>query len=326
MKKFPFVFLKEKLTVHCLVPGLAAAISTVLLCTVPVSASAKAAGRSLKTDKTDGASEVYSSAVSTACAPDSAENQNPKEKIQILKSDGTPYTFSVLGDSISCYSGIIPKTFNPCYPYGDVTDCREMWWAKTADDLGLVLYADSSAAGSSVCPVPGNNDPGKKSFGDDERLSFLTAADGSVPDIIFVYGGMNDFLMGIAPDTFGRYYDALIQEIGSEQWYPDTRIICFTETQTYLIPQEDSSNAPCLYTNATGYTTADYSRQIRIAARENGVACIELGQCITEDNAPEMLIDGMHPTAAGMELIAAKTESELLKILAPEYNDSEYSQ
>ncbi len=39
-----------------------------------------------------------------------------------------------------------------------------------------------------------------------------------------------------------------------------------------------------------------------------------------------MLIDGMHPTAAGMELIAAKTESELLKILAPEYNDSEYSQ
>ncbi len=293
MKKFPFVFLKVKLTVHCLVPGLAAAISTVLLCTVPVSASAKAAGRSLKTDKTDGAGEVYSSAVSTAGAR---------------------------------YSGIIPKTFNPCYPYGDVTDCREMWWAKTADDLGLVLYADSSAAGSSVCLVPGNNDPGKKSFGDDERLSFLTAADGSVPDIIFVYGGMNDFLMGIAPDTFGRYYDALIQEIGSEQWYPDTRIICFTETQTYLIPQEDSSNAPCLYTNATGYTTADYSRQIRIAARENGVACIELGQCITEDNAPEMLIDGMHPTAAGMELIAAKTESELLKILAPEYNDSEYSQ
>ncbi len=199
MKKFPFVFLKVKLTVHCLVPGLAAAISTVLLCTVPVSASAKAAGRSLKTDKTDGAGEVYSSAVSTAGAHDSAENQNPKEKIQILKSDGTPYTFSVLGDSISCYSGIIPKTFNPCYPYGDVTDCREMWWAKTADDLGLVLYADSSAAGSSVCLVPGNNDPGKKSFGDDERLSFLTAADGSVPDIIFVYGGMNDFLITVVP-------------------------------------------------------------------------------------------------------------------------------
>ena len=79
---------------------------------MPVSASAKAAGRSLKTDKTDGAGEVYSSAVSTAGAPDSAENQNPKEKIQILKSDGTPYTFSVLGDSISWGYGLDPNADN----------------------------------------------------------------------------------------------------------------------------------------------------------------------------------------------------------------------
>lgn len=97
----------------------------------------------------------------------------------------------IIGDSISTYTGYIPTGYVTFYPSGDVNNIYETWWQRLIDDTGMTLCANASWSGSTIC---GNTLDASGAVGaSDARVSDLTAADGSTPDIIVIQMGINDF-------------------------------------------------------------------------------------------------------------------------------------
>ena len=60
------------------------------------------------------------------------------------------------------------------------------------------------------------------------------------------------------------------------------------------------------FISGTQFTSADYGEVIIRIAANRGLSVIDLNDCgVTIENMHEMTSDGVHPTAAGMECIAA---------------------
>lgn len=105
--------------------------------------------------------------------------------------------YSVLGDSISTFRGIIPLENRWLYDEEDsygtgVASVDETWWAKVIADEGGQLLANASFSGSMV---EGWGFPAGSSF---ERARQLLGADGQRPDVVLVYMGINDYGWGSA--------------------------------------------------------------------------------------------------------------------------------
>lgn len=100
----------------------------------------------------------------------------------------SPYkgkTLSILGDSISTYTGYIPSG-NAVYYTGSncgVTSVEQTWWKRLMTALGMTLNLNNSWSGSRVTTTNGSTSAGVT------RASNL----GTNPDVIIVYMGINDF-------------------------------------------------------------------------------------------------------------------------------------
>ncbi|MBQ4546340.1 MAG: SGNH/GDSL hydrolase family protein, partial [Oscillospiraceae bacterium] len=116
---------------------------------------------------------------------------------------------SILGDSISTYSGVSNNAqYNPAlgknvgfYPVNDVTSREETWWQQTADLLGMEVLVNNSSGGGRVLSdetfsrISGGifsssirNEAAYKN-----RCVSLHNAKGENPEVILVFLGTNDF-------------------------------------------------------------------------------------------------------------------------------------
>lgn len=222
---------------------------------------------------------------------------------------------SILGASISSYSGYCPEGYNVHYPSGDVTSVDQTWWKKLIDNNGMILGYNSSYSGSSV-----QTDGTGVAYIDDERIAHL-GSNGD-PDIIIIQAGINDAKLedfatlgeinkvidlpltadsAIAYDTttFLGAYQALIEKLMVT--YPNAQIACWSLTWTSrpdVITSDDLLVA---------------SNRIKELCDLYGLIFLDIRKCgITPANMATYLGAGdttiTHPNAAGMELIAKYIE------------------
>lgn len=225
---------------------------------------------------------------------------------------------SILGDSITTFCGYIPEGYTCFYPReeSDLTDVNDTWWMKVINRTGMQLLVNGSYSGSAVC---GDSRAENSSAGcSNRRLVELMGADGTVPDVILVYLGANDFFhpmnlgswSGQATHRTDHYildftegYELMIQKL--QAIYPGTKIYCMT------LIEANSEDHPRV--NANGDTIADYNRRIKEIAGAHGIPVIDVHECgmpVYELN--RYTSDGTHPNREGAEKMAAYVTAALL--------------
>ena len=242
---------------------------------------------------------------------------------------------SILGDSISTYG--VPDSRNEdgtyCYSYyptetcrysqsGSVTiegttyssiqfDVNNTWWMQVINRLGATLGINESWRGTRVAGA------GESAFNNQTRINHL-GGNGN-PDLILVFGGTNDaggsvtlgtFNGGVYSDydtseeiaalpvtTFADAYKAML--IRLMYTYPSSEIVCILPTFT-----------------TSYYTIAaldNYVEVIKEACDFFGIKWIDVRVSeITIFNKASYLVDGIHPNAAGMTLLANKIYKHLI--------------
>lgn len=199
---------------------------------------------------------------------------------------------SILGDSISTYSGYNPKGYAVYY---DKHACKannletvdDTWWSIVLKELGAELCVNGSYSGSTVS---GEDFPAAESS---ERIEVLHYGD-IMPDVILIYIGFNDFALAVDMDEFKNAYEHMLEQL--KQKYPESRIICATLMPTYI------RNYPLWkfpeYNN--GVRMDDYNEAIRSACRKQEVILADLA----DTGISYETIDVAHPTYKGHAEIA----------------------
>ena len=252
---------------------------------------------------------------------------------------------SVLGDSISTFNGYsndaaVNTTIGgngPRYDAGAadtkpgsyclLESVNDTWWMDFANRSGMKLLVNNSWAGSQVFG-------GKTSDGRVIPAAYLDRCvnlhDNTLennpgnapinPDVIFVYLGINDYNFNrskvgsgevdyaglvssdgtyVTPATFGEAYGIMLGKMRAA--YPDARIFAMT-----LLPENLYSVDKTAWEQHNAY--------IRAAADYYGIPVVDLAEncAITWETYSGYMIDRIHPTTAGMELIADCIEAELI--------------
>ena len=252
---------------------------------------------------------------------------------------------SILGDSISTFNGYSnDATVNttiggngPRYDAGTadtkpgsyclLESVNDTWWMHFANRSGMKLLVNNSWAGSQVFG-------GKTSDGRVIPAAYLERCvnlhDNTLennpnnapinPDVIFVYLGINDYNFNrtnvgngaveyaalinsdgtyTTPATFGEAYGIMLHKM--QQAYPNAQIFAMT-----LLPENLYSVDKAAWEQHNAY--------IRAAAEYYDIPVVDLAEncAITWDNYSGYMLDKIHPTTAGMELISDCIEAELV--------------
>lgn len=260
-------------------------------------------------------------------APESAktvlEKENADDRISAGEEAAQPAgkSVSILGDSISTFSGYNPEGYAVFFPeYGSLKAVEDTWWHQVVNDLDLTLYQNGSSAGATV--VGDSTDTEDPLCAINElRTDALMGPAGACPDIILVYLGTNDLLNTIPMGTndgtvlveegevtsFSDAYSLMLDKLQAK--YPPAEIYCCT-----LLPVGDyGTDTPYVdFVNGDELTAVDYSKTITQIAENRGLYVIDLQNCgVTIDNLSEMTTDGVHPTQAGMVRIAEAVKKAL---------------
>lgn len=292
-------------------------LSTLLLTACTPAPSAQAAPPSASS----GAGEETSGRESLPTETAGSETTETAEAAEAAPSSAPAslegLTLSILGDSISTFEGYIPSDYSAYYPEnGKIKQVEDMWWYQVLEATGMKLggnasYSNSEVTGDSTSVTDGL---AACSF---RRINDLKASDGSSPDIILVYTGINDFLhcreagSFTAPAqqeegeilVFSDAYELMLQKTMAA--YPEAQLYLCTLTETDAGDVKDPRSYPS--TNENGNVIADFNQIIREIAAAYGLPLIDLHECgITYQNVYELTGDGLHPRPSGAKLIADK--------------------
>ena len=215
---------------------------------------------------------------------------------------------SILGDSISTFTGTMPADYNIYYPEsGDIPNAGQTWWGQLLANTGMVLCRNASSANTDVT---GNSlaldgsAPGCSIL----RIVDLKGTDGSNPDVIIIYMGINDFARsrtlgsftspGVQTEgevmVFTDAYELMLQKI--KALYPTASIYCCTLLERCDL--NGNTGAPAV--NLNGDTVADFNTQIKAIAKAYGASVIDFYNCgINYTNLSLFTVDGIHPTWIG---------------------------
>lgn len=234
---------------------------------------------------------------------------------------------SIYGDSISTYAGYIP-TGNATYYTGSncgVSSVNDTWWKKVIDALGLELLVNNSWSGRAVSSIRDSWEAHPTDAGYKEA-NVLQLKDGTtLPDIIIVKLGINDFNDGCQlgtydgssalpsdPTKFTDAYAMMMDLIMTN--FPLARVYC-----CLLMQCERSGTAGFPEVNSRGDSINDWNDAIRKLAKAFGAEVLDHDVCgITYYNLSTYTGDyssqtgqALHPNAAGHSLIANKTIEQM---------------
>lgn len=195
---------------------------------------------------------------------------------------------SILGDSISTDNG--GGTAALTYP--------QQYWGQLATQQICTIFRNA-IAGSTIAGTAGTT------FATDSRWQSLDSV--FVPDVILIFGGINDFLvnstLGVLGDTvkttFYGALDYLYKSIMAR--CPNTRVIHMTPLHTMYFPP---SGGVIPEYNGVRYLT-EYCNAIKEVAQRYGVSIIDTNQNsgISCYNIGTLSTDLIHPKTAGHQLI-----------------------
>lgn len=269
--------------------------------------------------ETMGAAAAVTGAATAAIAPADARGA-ARRPASMPPAPG----FSILGDSISTLQGFVPAGWRVHYEgeasVPGVGAPQDTWWGKVIEHFGGHLVANSSYSGS---VVEGFGFPAGVS---DERLAALAGDDGSSPDVVLVFMGINDYgwgggrnqVMGgslsasASPDQLGgpcevervvgaraleRFEAAYARVLdGVRSRFPSATTWCLT-----LCPgHTDAPELSCYKYSIKGIELEEYNGAIRRAAKSAGALVADIAAYGVAYDA----VDACHPSALGMVQIA----------------------
>ena len=209
---------------------------------------------------------------------------------------------SVFGDSISTFEGFNPNGYSVFYTKekqfsNGLTSVKDTWWYRVIKHLNAELCVNDSFSGSRVS---GDTFPAANS---NERISALRSGT-SIPDIILVYIGYNDFGYGVDlknkkifsddPMTFEGAYRIMLDRIKKE--FPSSRIICGTLCRTKIANRPMWKFPEKYY----GIALEEYNNIIRKVVRRKKCCLADVSSC---GQFIETL-DGSHPNFEGHKILS----------------------
>lgn len=209
--------------------------------------------------------------------------------------------FSVLGDSVSAYSGYIPSGYISYYSRNNF-NVQSMWWAVVAKETGMIPCVINACGGSGVTEL--NTAADIPTAGNSERSSMLSQA-GKDPDIIIIMIGGNDILQGVKADVFKESYLEMLNRIKNK--YEDAEIyIC----SSYQVPE--------------GYAQSiEYLNElIHEIANDADVPMIDVEECDISTDEPELYFEdynsqyksALHVNQTGQEMLGEYIAQYLLNM------------
>ena len=218
---------------------------------------------------------------------------------------------SILGDSVSTFSGYNPPGFSVYYSEeiqkkNGIAGVSGTWWYKVLEAMNAQLAVNNSYSGSRVS---GDVFPAANT---EERLRLLRT-ETVVPQLVLIYIGGNDFGYNVPLESgrrlhrdasfFGDAYDMMLRRI--HKLYPQTEIICATGMRTYIHNKQEWQFPEFLH----GVPKEAYNDQIRKCCRRHKVHLADLSRTYIRYET----LDGSHPTAMGHYQIATAWISELAR-------------
>lgn len=239
-----------------------------------------------------------------------AEASFQAEQYQVPdKENGTGV--SVLGDSLSTFEGSTAYDSSCSYYNSSIMDVKDTWWMQFILQNGFKLDVNDSIGGSRVTWDGAAEDDAYHlgehyAISSEERIRKLGT--NGTPDVILVFGGMNDLLSGgtvnlgsyskeLIPgkvDDFADAYYTMLFRL--KYYYPDAKIIC-------MIPYDT------IYAGE-GMTDA-CANIISNLCTEFGAVCVDLRKAsiqAEEDLRPE---DYIHLNTQGMDKVACELQKTL---------------
>lgn len=196
---------------------------------------------------------------------------------------------SILGDSISTYKGVSNDEtvhrdlfYNPCF-YQDPFPLEKTYWSLLLKNSGMTLCVNNSWSGGNLSGQS-NPDAGVN------RASHLSRDDGTEPDLIIVFMGINDLGRGVDVAVFAADYRKTLDVI--QKQYPVAKVCCVN------LPDRH----PSLYAR-----TVLFNKEIDAAVWRAGSSFFVadlFSSRLNNEFYYNNTVDGLHPDEDGMRYIA----------------------
>ena len=203
---------------------------------------------------------------------------------------------SILGDSISTYRGISNDAtanssiiYNP-YFYTEPFPEEKTYWQIIMADFGLTLCVNNSWSGGNLSGKE-NPDSGIN------RARNLSRNDGTNPNLIILFMGINDLGRGVPVTVFESDYRNTLKTI--KKLYPFSHVCCVN------LPDRD-----IFMKDATELFNSAIERSVRSCGENFFIA--DLFHSRLNNHFYYMnTLDGLHPDEDGMKIIAEVLEKAI---------------
>ena len=229
---------------------------------------------------------------------------------------------SLLGDSISAYTGTVPAG-NDIYYTGSnsgVTNASQMWWYVLCENTGMTPLVIDGYSGSAVTQLEDSAHISKIPMSSDTRCGRLGSG-GTTPDVILIAGGVNDYTYAqssqseplvwngktapVLSASFTEAYACMIHKLQSN--YPLAIVVALS---TWFTKRGTSNGYTLTHTvGANTYTQTDYDNAIESVCKIMRIPFIRVSDIgINPDNMyPTFAVDSStiptHPNANGQYLM-----------------------
>lgn len=198
-------------------------------------------------------------------------------------------TLSILGDSISTYKGYSNNDsankmlfYNP-YFYREPFPVEGTYWKMILDTLGMELCVNNSWSGGNLSGRDNENSGVN-------RATNLSRDDGTEPDFIILFMGMNDLGRSINPEIFAIDYEESLRRMREK--YPNADICCMNMPNRDIRMKKETEVFNSIIENA-----------VKNAGEKVFMADF-FHSPLENDYYYNNTIDGLHPDPDGMRIIA----------------------
>ena len=219
---------------------------------------------------------------------DAQEAQLEAQFASVLKGK----QLSILGDSISTFAGVSNDSSeglgdNAIYYDTELTQ-NDTYWQQILSKYDMNLCVNNSWSGSYVSKHAPNQNADKDSDGSVSsgmaRANHLAKTDGTTPDYILVYIGINDLNAGVSADTIATAYNTMLDTITAT--YPSAKVFCVN------MPNRNTGNSPVAYNTAIKNAIDNHDNVYLIDLYSS-----EFSGATYQTNS----LDNLHPNAIGMD-------------------------
>ena len=255
---------------------------------------------------------------------------------QTLSSVLTGKNLSILGDSISTYSGYSNDAINTNDTIGNnavyytgsksgITDVEQTWWKQTMNETGMNLLVNNSWSGSQLTKDY-NSTSGSAGYLRSTNLHDNTGENaGTNPDLVALWMGINDAYAGTAAGTYSEdLINTLITDNGDSYTYatPTNFTESYIITIHKIITTYKNVKLFCFTFLPTNYvsreTIEQYNEVVRTVANHYNVEIVDLysDSGINWSNYTEYYNDEkeLHPNPIGMDKITETFINKLTEV------------